>query len=112
MTTEPRSRDALISYKTNLVQAFSACAMFTGLYSRTVGAFFSSLAPSSPITSMSAKQIVEDAIAGNKIVIFSKTYCPYCRRAKTLLTSDFAHLKDQIYINEYVPRFLCNLLRS
>ncbi|KAF9654154.1 glutaredoxin [Thelephora ganbajun] len=49
---------------------------------------------------MSAKQTVEDAIAGNKIVIFSKSYCPYCRKAKNLLTSDFAHLKDQIYIKE------------
>ena len=51
---------------------------------------------------MSAKQIVEDAIAGNKIVIFSKSFCPYCKRAKGLLTLDFAHMKDQIYIKECV----------
>lgn len=52
---------------------------------------------------MSAKQTVEDAIAGNKIVIFSKSYCPYCKRAKSILTSDFSHLKDQIFIRECVP---------
>lgn len=52
---------------------------------------------------MSAKQIVEEAITGNKIVIFSKSYCPYCKAAKSLLTSDFADLKDKIYINEYAP---------
>lgn len=77
--------------------------MLAGLYNRSIGSFFSSLASSSPRTSMSAKQTVEDAIAGNKIVIFSKSYCPYCKRAKNLLTSDFAHIKDQIYIKECAP---------
>ena len=78
--------------------------MFQGIYSRTVRAFHSSLA-SSPRTTMSAtyKQAVDKAIADHKIVIFSKSYCPYCARAKRLLTSEFAHLKDQIYIEEYVP---------
>jgi len=46
------------------------------------------------------KQAVDKAIADHKIVIFSKSYCPYCARAKRLLTSEFAHLKDQIYIKE------------
>ena len=50
---------------------------------------------------MTAKQTVEEAVAGHKIVIFSKSYCPYCKRAKALFTSDFANLKDQIYIKEY-----------
>ena len=50
---------------------------------------------------MSAKQTVDDAIANSKIVIFSKTWCPFCKKAKTLLTSTFA--KDQIYIKECVP---------
>ena len=76
--------------------------MFRGIYNRTVGSFFSSLASPSPRTGMSVKQTVDDAIAGNKIVIFSKTWCPYCKRAKALLTSDFASLKDQIYIKECV----------
>ncbi|KAI8616729.1 glutaredoxin [Chytriomyces sp. MP71] len=35
----------------------------------------------------SAKEIAEAAIAGNKVVVFSKTYCPYCTKAKKLLDS-------------------------
>ncbi|ORX60371.1 glutaredoxin [Hesseltinella vesiculosa] len=30
------------------------------------------------------EQLVEELIANNKIVIFSKTYCPYCTSTKTL----------------------------
>ncbi|EJU02839.1 glutaredoxin [Dacryopinax primogenitus] len=33
----------------------------------------------------STKQLVESAIAENRIVIFSKSYCPYCQRAKGVL---------------------------
>ena len=76
--------------------------MFHGIYNRTVGAFLSTIASSSPRTAMSAKQTVEDAIAKNKIVIFSKSYCPYCTRAKNVFASDFANLKDQTFIAEYV----------
>lgn len=38
----------------------------------------------SPIVDMSTKQakFVENTIASNKVVIFSKTYCPYCTMAK------------------------------
>jgi len=76
--------------------------MIQGIYNRTVGAFFSRLATSSPRTTMSTQiqQTVEKAIAENKIVIFSKSYCPFCQKAKTLLNSDFAHLKAQIYVKE------------
>ncbi|KAJ3225248.1 hypothetical protein HDU81_008058 [Chytriomyces hyalinus] len=38
-------------------------------------------------STMSAKQLVETAIASNKVVVFSKSYCPYCRKAKALLDS-------------------------
>ncbi|KAI8926330.1 glutaredoxin-1 [Entophlyctis helioformis] len=37
--------------------------------------------------------LVENAIKDNAAVVFSKTYCPYCTRAKTLLKAknvDFA----------------------
>eukprot|EP00045_Choanoeca_perplexa_P020454 m.4378 g.4378 ORF g.4378 m.4378 type:complete len:115 (-) comp6907_c0_seq1:97-441(-) len=34
---------------------------------------------------MSATSIVDKAIAGSDIVVFSKTYCPYCTRAKSAL---------------------------
>ncbi|KAI8823712.1 glutaredoxin [Fimicolochytrium jonesii] len=36
---------------------------------------------------MAAKDIVEKAITDNKIVVFSKSYCPYCNKAKKLLDS-------------------------
>ncbi|KAJ3004206.1 UNVERIFIED_CONTAM: hypothetical protein HDU68_005238 [Siphonaria sp. JEL0065] len=34
---------------------------------------------------MSAKDIVEAGIASNKVIVFSKSYCPYCVKAKRLL---------------------------
>ncbi|WVQ84081.1 glutaredoxin [Cryptococcus sp. DSM 104549] len=37
---------------------------------------------------MSAKSIVDKAIADNKVVVFSKSYCPYCKRAKAYLAED------------------------
>ncbi|KAH9944000.1 glutaredoxin [Epithele typhae] len=46
---------------------------------------------------MAAKDLVEETIAGNKIAIFSKSYCPYCKRAKALLTSKFANVETKIY---------------
>ncbi|KAF8902196.1 thioredoxin-like protein [Gymnopilus junonius] len=46
---------------------------------------------------MSVKQLVEDAITSNKITIFSKTWCPYSKKAKALLTSEFPDTKTVIY---------------
>ncbi|PPQ69661.1 hypothetical protein CVT26_001530 [Gymnopilus dilepis] len=46
---------------------------------------------------MSVKQLVEDAIASNKITIFSKSWCPHCKAAKTLLTSKYPEEKTVIY---------------
>ena len=37
-------------------------------------------------TSASASDLVESAIASHPVVIFSKTYCPYCRKAKTSIS--------------------------
>ncbi|KIP11695.1 hypothetical protein PHLGIDRAFT_17880 [Phlebiopsis gigantea 11061_1 CR5-6] len=45
---------------------------------------------------MAVKDTVENAISGNTITIFSKTWCPYCRRAKALIASEFAGTKTQI----------------
>ncbi|KAJ3021596.1 Glutaredoxin-1 [Thoreauomyces humboldtii] len=36
---------------------------------------------------MGAKDTVESAIKGNKVAVFSKSYCPYCKKAKALLAS-------------------------
>ncbi|KAI0778631.1 glutaredoxin [Trametes elegans] len=46
---------------------------------------------------MAVKDLVENTIAENKIAIFSKSYCPYCRRAKSLLTSKFPDVPTKIY---------------
>ncbi|EPB84646.1 glutaredoxin 3 [Mucor circinelloides 1006PhL] len=35
----------------------------------------------------SAQQIVEEAIENNKVIVFGKSYCPYCKKAKALLSS-------------------------
>ncbi|GJE86291.1 glutaredoxin [Phanerochaete sordida] len=53
-------------------------------------------APTEPLKIMAVKDTVESAISGNTITIFSKTWCPYCKRAKTLLTSEFPNVQTQI----------------
>ncbi|KAF1796058.1 thioredoxin-like protein [Mucor lusitanicus] len=35
----------------------------------------------------SPQQIAEEAIQNNKVIVFSKSYCPYCKKAKALLSS-------------------------
>ncbi|KAJ3031058.1 UNVERIFIED_CONTAM: hypothetical protein HDU68_006646 [Siphonaria sp. JEL0065] len=37
------------------------------------------------LNTMGAKDIVETGIASNKVIVFSKSYCPYCIKAKRLL---------------------------
>ena len=44
----------------------------------------------------SPHRIPQTAIAGNTIAIFSKSWCPYCRRAKALLTEKFPDVSIQI----------------
>jgi len=34
---------------------------------------------------MSAKEFVDAAIVDNKVMVFSKSYCPYCKMAKEAL---------------------------
>ncbi|PCH34143.1 glutaredoxin [Wolfiporia cocos MD-104 SS10] len=46
---------------------------------------------------MATKDLVDSAIASNKITIFSKTWCPYCKRAKQLLTSQFPDVPTKIF---------------
>ncbi|KAJ3216934.1 thioredoxin reductase [Dinochytrium kinnereticum] len=36
---------------------------------------------------MSAKEIVQKYIAENHVMVFSKSFCPYCKKAKALLSS-------------------------
>ena len=41
-----------------------------------------------------ADQLVTDAVNGNPVVVFSKTYCPFCKMAKDALRQ--AGLKDYV----------------
>lgn len=43
---------------------------------------------STPNMTADVKSLVDKAIADNKVVVFSKTYCPYCKRAKSYLAED------------------------
>ncbi|KAA1471455.1 glutaredoxin [Dentipellis sp. KUC8613] len=46
---------------------------------------------------MSVKQLVSEAIDQNKIAIFSKSYCPYCRRAKALFAESFPDVETVVF---------------
>jgi len=66
-----------------------------GLFNRLSSLFYSTAA-ANPALAMSVKETVENAIQNNKIVIFSKSWCPHCESAKRLLGS----IKNEIYISE------------
>lgn len=41
-------------------------------------------------------RLLQNSISDNTIVVFSKTWCPYCKRAKNLLTSKFPEAQTKI----------------
>ncbi|XP_031562814.1 glutaredoxin-like [Actinia tenebrosa] len=50
----------------------------------------------STMPNAAAKKLVDEMIASNKVVVFSKTYCPYCDMAKAALNK--TGLKDFLVI--------------
>ncbi|KAL1214567.1 Glutaredoxin-C3 [Cardamine amara subsp. amara] len=50
--------------------------------------------------SNSVSAFVQNAILSNKIVIFSKSYCPYCLRSKRI----FSELKEEPFVVELDQR--------
>ncbi|KAF4697045.1 hypothetical protein FOZ63_010377 [Perkinsus olseni] len=42
---------------------------------------------------MSVKSFVDNEIASNKVMVFSKSYCPFCKKAKEALASINADAK-------------------
>ena len=42
--------------------------------------------PASPNTIMAAKTKAQDIIDNNSVAVFSKSYCPYCKATKSLLS--------------------------
>ncbi|CAH8353635.1 unnamed protein product [Eruca vesicaria subsp. sativa] len=56
----------------------------------------------------SVSAFVQNAILSNKIVIFSKSYCPYCLRSKRI----FSQLKEQPFVVELDLRGMFYFLMS
>ncbi|KAG2398600.1 Glutaredoxin-C4 protein [Vigna angularis] len=56
--------------------------------------------PQSSVSASSVGKFVDETINSHKIVIFSKTYCPYCKRAKAL----FKELKQVPHVVELDER--------
>lgn len=55
-----------------------------GFFTRRMGAFRSKLVDMNDINDIPSSKFseVKDLISSDKVVIFSKTYCPYCKLAK------------------------------
>lgn len=41
-------------------------------------------------------KLVDDLIAKNRIAVFSKTWCPYCKRAKALLADNYGDVPAEV----------------
>merc|ERR1719495_1384640 len=56
------------------------------------------LSQSASGVTMAAKEFVDSKIQSAPVVIFSKTYCPYCKMAKKAITDAGVDLKDSTKI--------------
>jgi thioredoxin-related protein len=43
------------------------------------------VSPKAPSTQMAAKEIIAKALSSSKVFVFSKSYCPFCAKAKRAL---------------------------
>ncbi|KAK4686580.1 glutaredoxin 3, partial [Tremellales sp. Uapishka_1] len=63
--------------------------------------------------SASVKQLVDSAIADNKVAVFSKTYCPYCKKAKAIVTAESDDVKiielDEVENGSEIQAYLKSL---
>ncbi|CAN4105578.1 unnamed protein product [Withania somnifera] len=69
-------------FKRNLLLMFTVMAILKG--------------PAEALASSSPSAFVQNAIYSNKIAIFSKSYCPYCKRVKHI----FNELQEQPFVVE------------
>ena len=84
----PLHRRQMFSYLSSVLSSWSSSS------SRNMSASTSTaLATDTP-------KLVEDLIANNRIAVFSKSWCPYCKRAKALLASNYADVPAEVI--EYV----------
>uniref|UniRef100_A0AC35F0L6 Glutaredoxin domain-containing protein n=1 Tax=Panagrolaimus sp. PS1159 TaxID=55785 RepID=A0AC35F0L6_9BILA len=58
-----------------------------------------------------AKSFVDDAIAKHKVAVFSKSYCPYCTKAKDAL-GKFKIPSDNYYCVELDKRDDCDEIQN
>lgn len=65
------------------------------------------LARSNPENIAMATKFVTEAIAKDKVVIFSKTYCPYCTMAKEVSEHSVWFLMLKMLVLDVLFRKLC-----
>ncbi|CAH1254416.1 GLRX2 [Branchiostoma lanceolatum] len=59
-----------------------------------------------------SKEFVEATIRDNKVVVFSKTYCPYCKMAKQELNKYKGQYKEEPVIIEIENRKDCEQIQQ
>jgi len=60
-----------------------------------------------PAQRLTCSWSLQNAIAVNTVVVFSKTYCPYSKAAKELLAEEYADLKPTIFESVLISSSLC-----
>ncbi|KAF9235384.1 thioredoxin-like protein [Melanogaster broomeanus] len=66
---------------------------------KTPANFFSTSAPSSSLSQpriMDVEKFVNDKVKSHKIVVFSKTYCPYCTATKNYFASNYPNEEVEV----------------
>ncbi|ESK89706.1 glutaredoxin [Moniliophthora roreri MCA 2997] len=71
--------------------------MFSRIYTSVSRLLSSSSSSQSPARAMAVKDLVESAIQDNKVTVFSKSYCPYCKSAKSLLRTNFPGVSVKVF---------------
>ncbi|KAI5116333.1 hypothetical protein M0805_002578 [Coniferiporia weirii] len=63
----------------------------------SIRSLFSSAPQSSPAGMAEIRAFVDNAIATNRVAVFSKSYCPYCSKAKGLLKSKYGDVPTAVF---------------
>jgi len=82
-----------------LYRAISQRLSLTALSFFSTAAVMPSSSKPSPqqLARAAAQELVDNAIAESKITVFSKSWCGYCRRAKSLLREEFPDVEVKIF---------------
>ncbi|KAF5352785.1 hypothetical protein D9756_006209 [Leucocoprinus leucothites] len=87
----------ILGSKVGLMFSRLRTSLFTRVSSSISLSWFSTVSSPNQLRTMTPKDLVEKAITDNQIAIFSKSYCPFCKRAKALLKEKFPDAKSVIY---------------